>query len=480
MASASTSLAGSISARRLARSNTFAGGESGLLDAIEAWIERGAGNAERLRAVAARLAQLKEKAEAKAVEVASAAELQPVEEESGMEDASVPTNAQEQVSTKAEAAIQDVASAEEAVVQDEKDKLLPEVAPAKVSHDPDTPFTREAALAKLKSNDAFNYFELDALLASVESGAIAPLRGRWLCALHRLGGRLERRQDLPAEAFWTADELRREARRLGDGFGALFVALSYRWLTKDHPDPEAFHLKIVVEVLGLYFGETSKYQATGCSPLTAAYEAAGLDWRAADCAIFWDFAGLFQKPRSAVEEPLFLPGLKASNIWYGHARTSCWLQSELPAGFDGAAYEVSGWCFVEAAISAGVKEAGCRLDLGKRTQEAMDYAYTHDGNKLSNKLTGVCGGRRQPPLLPSDVKHLLETEKKFTNSSDTDVVATLYHTFFEAITGTAERLVFRELSWGPAEAAQLVRVLPSFERFSEVYAAHTRENALFT
>ena len=29
------------------------------------------------------------------------------------------------------------------------------------------------------------------------------------------------------------------------------------------------------------------------------------------------------------------------------------MQSELPAGFAGVAYEMSGWCFVEAAISAG-------------------------------------------------------------------------------------------------------------------------------
>ena len=164
MASASTSLAGSISARRLARSNTFAGGESGLLDAIEAWIERGAGNAERLRVVAARLAQLKEKAEAKAAEMASAAELQPVKEDSGMADASAATNApstHEEVPTRAEVAIPDLASAPAVVVQDNTDKLLPELAPAKVSHDPDTAFTREAALVKLKSNDASNYFELE-------------------------------------------------------------------------------------------------------------------------------------------------------------------------------------------------------------------------------------------------------------------------------------------------------------------------------
>ena len=70
------------------------------------------------------------------------------------------------------------------------------------------------------------YFDVDALLDSVESGAIAPLKGRWLVQLHKDGGKLRRRQDLPAEASWSAAELRELAAALGDDFGVLFVALS--------------------------------------------------------------------------------------------------------------------------------------------------------------------------------------------------------------------------------------------------------------
>ena len=42
------------------------------------------------------------------------------------------------------------------------------------------------------------------------------------------GGTLARRQDLPADAFFSAAELRRLVDRLGDDYGLLFVALSYR------------------------------------------------------------------------------------------------------------------------------------------------------------------------------------------------------------------------------------------------------------
>ena len=99
-----------------------------------------------------------------------------------------------------------------------------------------------AALAKLKAIGSSQYFDLDGLLASVESGAIAPLHGRWVVELHDEGGQLTRRQDMPAEAFWTPSELRSVATKLGDSFGVLFVALSHHWLSKDHADPEGYHL----------------------------------------------------------------------------------------------------------------------------------------------------------------------------------------------------------------------------------------------
>ena len=68
----------------------------------------------------------------------------------------------------------------------------------------------------------------EALLDSVASGAIAPLKGSWLVALQARGGTLTRRQVLPPEAFWTAAELRALVEALGDDYGLLFVALSYR------------------------------------------------------------------------------------------------------------------------------------------------------------------------------------------------------------------------------------------------------------
>ena len=317
------------------------------------------------------------------------------------------------------------------------------------------------------------HFGPEALLASVESGAIAPLRGRWLVDLEARGGRVQRRQDLPPGAFFPADELRRQVEALGDDYGLLFAGLSYRWLSKDNPDPDGFHLKIVAAVARVYMHEDGDR-----SPLTKAFAAKGLG--APDFALFWDFASLFQQPR---EEPkqveLFKEGLKASNVWYGHESTVCWMQTELPPDirFDAhiaQTYDESGWCFVEAAISAGLKVGKRRLDLAKRTDKAMEFAYGGAYGPQEAMLEGVCAAARLPPLLPDEVRRRLD-EKKFTSKADVDVVDGLYRAFFDGAADSATQLNFSGLGWAEAEARQLKEVLP---RFTRLKALDLSDNAL--
>ncbi|EOD19681.1 hypothetical protein EMIHUDRAFT_470060, partial [Emiliania huxleyi CCMP1516] len=293
------------------------------------------------------------------------------------------------------------------------------------------------------------HFGPEALLASIECGAIAPLRGRFLVEWAASGKPLPRRQDLPPEAFFPLDELRRLVEALGEDWGLLFVALSYRWLAKDHPDPERFHL----ETWRRWRGST---------------------WTAGRSV--QDFACLFQKPRTPAEDELFKQGLSLLDVWYGHEQTVCWQQSELPPGFAeemealglARSYEESGWCFVEAVVSAGVKVGTRRLDLGKRTELAMGFAYGDggDGGVLwpsHMKLEGVCAARRHPPLQPDEARRLLVTEKKFTTGKeDVEVVDALYRRFFEGVAGTATALAFSGLKWGPAESKALAAVLPRF------------------
>ena len=310
-----------------------------------------------------------------------------------------------------------------------------------------------------------DYFDVDALIDSVECGAIAPLRGSWIVKLYEEGGSLKRRQDLPPEAFWSAADLRKAAQKLGKKFGVLFVALSYRWLTKDHPDPNGFHLAIIAAVAKLYMGHGDG-GARSFSHLVQECKSVQLE---VDFALFWDFGSLFQTPRSEKQTALFKQGLKLSNIWYGHTHSVCWMQSELPKDFTGADYETSGWCFVEAAISALVKVGLNRLDLRRRTKDELCYGHESVPDHAKYRhLDWNCAGQRLPPPTPEHVKHLLETQKKFTNNSDVSVVANLYKNFFENIASSVETMDVSNLQWGAHEAKELCNVLMRFDKLSSL------------
>ena len=151
---------------------------------------------------------------------------------------------------------------------------------------------------------------------------------------------------MPAEAFWPAEELLSLCERVkvhcgeeADSLlGLLFVALSYRWLTGAHPDPDGFTLELVARIASGDKGgkgHLNHVREKIFAPL-------GLDDEKADFALFWDFASLFQAERTDRQQVLFRAGLTASNIWYGHAHSVMWMQPTQPEGFTGNSYEDSG------------------------------------------------------------------------------------------------------------------------------------------
>ena len=99
---------------------------------------------------------------------------------------------------------------------------------------------------------------------------------------------------------------------------------------------------------------------------------------------------------------------------------------------------------------------------------------THCGGVVAHELCHAFMAMSQFPLLPVEVKRLLETEKQFTNSSDTDVVADLYRRFFETVTAAATSLTFRGLAWTDGEAEQLAQALPRFTALTMLDLSHNK------
>ena len=121
---------------------------------------------------------------------------------------------------------------------------------------------------------------------------------------------------------------------------------------------------------------------------------------------------------------------------------------------------------MEATSSACLKVGLRRVDLSKRTEDAMSkdhsfYSWEDQNVPPYFRLDSTCAAARPPPLLPDEVRRLLEQEKKFTAKSDVGVVADLHRSFFECAC-TTPSLKLSGLGWGEAEAAQLAVVLPRF------------------
>ena len=185
-----------------------------------------------------------------------------------------------------------------------------------------------------------------------------------------------------------------------------------------------------------------------------------------------------------------------------------WLQSAVPAGFDGVTYAESGWTVCESAISAAIKHGTRRLDLQKRTAEAT-AVVAHDGTagigsaagstsgtlpstlpsgdgegrdaspaysggywKPSRRLEHVCASKRPAPMLPEAASALFQTTLRFTEPRDADVVSEVYRSFFESVVCHANTLCFASLGWGVAEATALAAALPRFRALTSLDVSH--------
>ena len=275
---------------------------------------------------------------------------------------------------------------------------------------------------------------------------LAPLRSSYLKHLVESGEALQKRQDLPEAAFWDVAVFQRMTESEMPMFS--IFALSYRWLTAEHPDPDSFHLSKVVAFLKVHKAFFVKLGAN-------------VD----DCAVFWDFGSLFQPERTVDQKALFREGLRASNVWYGSFYTTVLIQSHLPPGFTATPYSQSGWCFVEATISSVIK------DESGSTREPWSWTVPGTWSWTRTLMTVMdrCGTRRCVPLRPDVVRHLLHTEKKFTTDADKEVVADLYESFFNDVAGSSTVLGFAYLDWTDKEIRDLAGSLRLFEKLEELW-----------
>ena len=177
------------------------------------------------------------------------------------------------------------------------------------------------------------------------------------------------------------------------------------WLTREHPDPDCWHLEVLCRLLVLF---TESY---------------------GDAAVFIDFCSLYQWPRDDEQEALFQTSLKGLKQLYAHQTTWVWALNVLPPGSTVRPYELRGWPAYEMAVSSWIKDPLKLLDislLGTPLVDNLD-ACTSWHEAVHQR----CVATRQQPLSPAAFDALLG-RKVFSNGADQDVVSTLYaDVFFE-------------------------------------------------
>ena len=197
--------------------------------------------------------------------------------------------------------------------------------------------------------------DLEPVLAS---GAVAVLDAQWVISHAEAGGVLTHRQALPKEAFLSLADLVEATNEYADWLPV--AALSYPWLTKDHPDPRGANLARVARALKALLSRPDLIPRLG---------------------VFWDFGSLHQHPdpangvlRTEEQNALFKQGLGCLGTLYSHPHTWVLRLTSFPDGHKAedqaegtnvAKYFDRGWCFTENSWASLTKAWQLSLDLGK-------------------------------------------------------------------------------------------------------------------
>lgn len=279
---------------------------------------------------------------------------------------------------------------------------------------------------------------------------IALLSAQWLIQFATSDNAvLSRRQDLPAHAFLTLQDLQ----RLTNWDSLPIICLSYMWLTPKHPDPRGDTLRLVGKALHAYCG-TREY------------------------GVFWDFCSLFQHDRTEEEQKLFKKSLQYLAHFYAHENTIVFRVTQFPPDYPDAygipqdsvtMYSIRGWPFAESIFSSFSSHeiAASSLDISNYKPADNDDVGEYE---TRYKLLVKCKVQQGTlaPLLPATFRYQLG-QKTFSNGrADRDLVADVYDDYFRESFCQRRGFVFRTLGWGDSEVEKLAEIitncnLPSLE-----------------
>uniref|UniRef100_A0A0G4F8J0 Uncharacterized protein n=1 Tax=Chromera velia CCMP2878 TaxID=1169474 RepID=A0A0G4F8J0_9ALVE len=291
---------------------------------------------------------------------------------------------------------------------------------------------------------------VDVLFDLAEKGVWAFLHvGRlkeFVCRGEQIVHRQQLQKDHP-ELFWQKDQ----------GRDLVIHALSYPWLSKDHPDPH-----------GIITERICKFQGLKDKTL-----------------LFWDFASLHQHPpgreRTEEETLLFHEALQSLPLLYGNQHPQVVFlrctagPSETKTAETGGntrPYWFRGWCTFESFVANGKGNHFFILDVDTESGTEGPEAQNENRNLETEKPSvQVRKAQAKIPRAPADFRKLLEEKEQgesglpviaFTNASDCSRVADLYEAYARLFVKSLKELRLETVSLKGEGAASFLASFLSF------------------
>ena len=240
------------------------------------------------------------------------------------------------------------------------------------------------------------------------------------------------------------------------------MIISYAWLSKEHPDPDLFHLRRLVRILKEMKSAQAKMKGGPVDELGVI-----IDF----CAL-WQNRGGAVDSRTEVQFKEFKEGLKEINAPYAHQDISAVKLSAVPVHVS-RKYDDRGWTLFESILIDG-KAPSPKIFKGEDSYGDLNVLtcgdnFDHEAEPAQGfeflKKFGL--GERRPPCVPERFERQMQLRGKqaedkgvdlFTSGADLDLVRDKYKKAF-AEQVQAEKFDFEDKGWGDEEMESLSEVL---------------------
>lgn len=276
----------------------------------------------------------------------------------------------------------------------------------------------------------------------IESGCIALVRSSYFedCILHHRPFAM--RQLIPNSFIWRGDEAMDLWWKNGKCF---LVIVSYPWLSRDHPDPDQFHLKKLVRII-------EEYKKI---------------WNMHEVAVILDYCSLWQRSargdtRTAEQKEQFYYGMLELNIPFVHKAVTSIKLTEVPKG-EVRKYDDRGWTLLESIMIDSKGGDWNRWTFGELDPDSQQWSdpVVFFMQAKAHKL--------RPPLTVEGFNHELEQRRirlrphdmpLFSNEKDDEEVPKRYEEFLMELE-QASTLSYDSADWSDEDVCSLLEVAKS-------------------